>query len=177
MMQMLHRGGLPAITDGIRESDRDNPHGYFEFEPVKKTKEDPSWVPGARGKVVKMVSSLLYDLPTNESYRIIFMERELDEVLASQEKMLKRLNRPVAPTDKMKASYQIHLKRLFEWLPNQRQMQILLVNFNRLLQNPETEAGLISQFLHGKPLVDDMLGAIDPSLYRNRAAREAKASP
>ena len=79
MMQMIHNGGIPALTDEVRVADEDNPKGYFEFEPVKKTKEDPSWVPQAVGKVVKMVHLLLLDLPLEQSYRVIFMRRSLDE--------------------------------------------------------------------------------------------------
>src|SRR5205809_5271301 len=86
MMQLLHAGGIPALTDHIRAPDTDNPRGYFEFERVKKVKEDAAWLPDARGKVVKMVSQLLYDLPATERYRVVFMERDLEEVLASQEK-------------------------------------------------------------------------------------------
>jgi hypothetical protein len=168
MMQMLDQGGIPAITDQIRVSDRDNPKGYFEFEPVKATKKDSSWLPKARGKSVKMVSSLLYDLPATQTYRILFMERNLDEVLASQEAMLRRLNRPVAQTEPMKTSFQIHLKRLFEWLPQQKQMAVHVVNYNRLIRDPETECRPINAFLGGILSIESMVAAIDPSLYRNR---------
>src|SRR5437660_12828449 len=99
MMQMLENGGVPVVTDHIRTADTDNPRGYYEFEQVKKIKQDASWLPATRGKAVKMVSQLLYDLPTSERYKIIFMERDLDEVLASQEKMLERLGRKAAPRE------------------------------------------------------------------------------
>src|SRR5882724_9225667 len=91
MMQMLAGGGVEIVTDAIRAADCDNPRGYQEFERVKKIKQDRSWLPEARDKAFKMVSQLLYDLPPSERYRIIFMQRDLDEVLASQEKMLERL--------------------------------------------------------------------------------------
>ncbi len=168
MMQMLDRGGIAAMTDGIRAADTDNPRGYLEFERVKKTKEDASWVPLARGRVVKLVSSLLYDLPPTESYRVVFMERNLDEVLASQEKMLQRLGRPVAPADKMKSSFNIHLKRLFQWLPQQAHMRVVTINYNRLLTDPESECKRVVDFLDGRPALDQMLSAVDRSLYRNR---------
>ena len=175
MMQMLDRGGITAMTDQIRTADTDNPHGYFEYERVKKTRQDPSWLPEARGKSVKMVSSLLYDLPDTETYRILFMERDLDEVLASQDKMLKRLNRPSAPAAQMRAAFQVHLERLFKWLPQQRHMTVLMVNYNRLIEHPEPEARIVSNFLDGRPVVEAMLAAIDPSLYRNR--QQMMASP
>src|SRR5207247_9084675 len=88
MMQALENGGVEVVTDNIRTSDTDNPRGYYELEKVKKMKQDASWLPQARGKAFKMVSQLLYDLPPIESYRVIFMERDLDEMLISQEKML-----------------------------------------------------------------------------------------
>ena len=77
MMQMLDRGGIPALTDQMRTADVDNPRGYYEFERVKKIKEDRDWLPAARGKAVKMISALLYDLPATEHYRIVFMQRDL----------------------------------------------------------------------------------------------------
>src|SRR6516225_5664390 len=77
MMQMLDNGGVPVVTDNIRTADTDNPRGYYEFERVKKIKQDASWLPATRGKAVKMVSQLLYDLPPSEKYRIIFLERDL----------------------------------------------------------------------------------------------------
>src|SRR2546430_7498795 len=99
MMQMLENGGVPVVTDHIRSADTDNPRGYYEFEQVKKIKTDTSWLPGTRGKAFKMVSQLLYDLPPSEKYMILFMERDWDEMLLSQEKMLQRLGKPVAPRE------------------------------------------------------------------------------
>src|SRR5262245_20267166 len=101
MMQMLDRGGIPAVTDRLRAADEDNPRGYYEFEAVKRTKQDASWLPAARGRAVKLVSSLLYDLPNSEAYRVLFMQRDMDEVLESQEKMLARLGRPTVPRDQI----------------------------------------------------------------------------
>lgn len=168
MMQMLARGGMEILTDDIRAADVDNPGGYHEFERVKRTKEDPSWIPGARGKAVKMVSSLLYDLTDTESYRILFMRRDMEEILESQEKMLRRLGRPAAPRDQIRASFAVHLERIFRWLPAQGHMRVLEVDYNILLRNPEPEVERIATFLEGHVPADRMLGAIRTDLYRNR---------
>lgn len=170
MMQMLDRGGLPALTDRLRTADTDNPRGYYEFEPAKRTGKDSSWLPEARGKVVKLVSSLLRDLPAHESYRVIFMQRDLDEVLESQEKMLARLGARAAPRDQMKSSFELHLRRLFEWLPRQPHLQVLTVSYNGLLGDPQFEAQRVADFLDGRPAIAAMLTAVDPALYRNRVA-------
>jgi hypothetical protein len=170
MMQMLENGGVGVLTDHVRTADTDNPRGYYELEKVKRIKQDASWLPEARGKAFKMVSQLLYDLPAGERYRILFMERDLDEMLLSQEKMLERLHRPAGPRDEMKRAYTLHLDRLHRWLGQQRNMAVLCVSYNDLVERPEVEALQVSQFLGGAN-VPGMTATVDPSLYRNRQAR------
>lgn len=169
MMQMLHQGGCSILTDSRREPDTDNPAGYFEYENVKRLRQDTSWLPQARGKAVKIVSQLLYDLPATEHYRVIFMERDADEVLVSQEKMLRRLNQPAVPRETMKQACDLHLQRLFEWLAQRSEFTILRVSYNYLIQTAAAEISRISEFLDGSVDVGGMSGAIDPALYRNRS--------
>jgi hypothetical protein len=176
MMQMLENGGVEIVTDNLRRADTDNPRGYYEFERVKKIKHDSSWLPQTRGKAFKMVSQLLYDLPPSERYRIIFMERDLDEMLVSQEKMLKRLDRPAGPREQMKRAYTLHLQRLHDWLGRQRNMEVLRVSYNNLVERPEGQAELVCEFLGGKANVERMAGTVDPSLYRNRKAAVAETA-
>jgi hypothetical protein len=168
MMQMLANGGIEAVTDNIRTADTDNPKGYYEFEQVKKIKQDASWLPQTRGKVFKMVSQLLYDLPASESYRIVFMDRDLDETLSSQEKMLERLGGKSAPREPMKQAYKVHLERLHDWLSRQNNMKLLRVSYNELLEQPAPWAERICQFLDGRTNREPMVRTVDPSLYRNR---------
>jgi hypothetical protein len=175
MMQMLDQGGVPVVTDNQRTPDTDNPRGYYEFELVKKVKEDTSWVPDTRGKAVKMVSQLLYDLPQGERYRIVFMERDLDEMLDSQEKMLQRLGRPSAPREEVKRSFTLHLQRLHDWLARQPHMQVLRVSYNDLVAQPRDQAERVSVFLGGKADVEAMTASVDPALYRNRKPAEGSA--
>jgi hypothetical protein len=168
MMQMLDNGGIEVVTDNIRGADTDNPRGYYEFEQVKKIKHDASWLPQTRGKAFKMVSQLLYDLPPGERYRIIFMERDLDEMLLSQEKMLERLKRPAVPRAEMKRFYALHLEKLHRWLGAQTNMQVMCVSYNDLIERAQGPAERIAAFLDGRPNVESMVKIVDPSLYRNR---------
>jgi hypothetical protein len=168
MMQMLDNGGVDVVTDHIRTADADNPRGYYEYEMVKKIKKDASWLPATRGKAFKMVSQLLYDLPAVETYRVIFMERDLDETMVSQEKMLQRLGRPAAPRDVMKRNYALHLERLYEWLPRQPHLTVLRVSYNDLVERPREQAERVREFLGGIVDVEGMVLTVDPSLYRNR---------
>jgi Sulfotransferase domain len=168
MMQMLDGGGVDVVTDGVRAADTDNPRGYHEFERVKRIKKDASWLPSARGKAVKMISQLLYDLPSGESYRILFMDRDLDEILRSQEKMLERLGRPAAPREQMTSAYALHLEKLHHWLRRQPNMAVLRVSYNGLVAEPRPQAERVSQFLGGAADVEGMVPAVDPALYRNR---------
>jgi hypothetical protein len=159
---------MPVVTDAIRAADVDNPRGYFELEKVKKIRDDPSWLPGARGKAFKMVSQLLYDLPASERYRIVFMERDLDEMLASQAKMLARLGREPAPRDEMRHSYALHLGRLKAWLRRQVWIQVLYVSYNDLVREPHQQSQRVNAFLDGALDAAAMAAAVDASLYRNR---------
>jgi hypothetical protein len=170
MMQMLDRGGIPALTDHERGADVDNPRGYYELEAVKRTKDDSAWISEAKGKAVKMVSSLLYDLPDTEKYRIIFQRRNIDEMLDSQEKMLRRLGKPSAPRSAIKKSYNKHLIKLIEWLVKQPHLQALFISYNDILEDPDIQVNRVVDFLDGIPSAERMLEAIDPSLYRHRAS-------
>lgn len=172
MMQMLHGGGLEAVTDHVRTADTDNPRGYFEFERVKKIKEDKAWLPDARGKVVKMISQLLFDLPPTERYRVVFMRRDLTETLVSQEKMLERRNREAAPRDEVERAFVRHLEKVRAWLAGQPNFAVLYVDYSELVANPERESQRISEFLGGQVNPQAMAAAVDPALYRNRKTGE-----
>jgi hypothetical protein len=171
MMQMLAAGGLVVMTDEIRTADTDNPRGYIELGKVKKVKQDASWLPEARGRVFKMISQLLYDLPASENYRIIFMQRDLDEVLASQEKMLARLDQTAAPREAMKRSYQSHLVRLSDWMRGQAHFKTLFVRYSNVVRQPLDEAKRVAAFLERDLNVESMVQAVDPALYRNQSDR------
>jgi hypothetical protein len=165
---MLDVGGVEVVTDNIRTPDTDNPKGYYEFEKVKTIKRDTTWLPATRGRAFKMVSQLLYDLPVGETYRIIFMERDLEEVLRSQEKMLLRLGRTPGPREQIRRAYEVHLERISEWLGRQRSMTVLRVNYHDLLQRPSEQAERVGEFLRRKLDVANMVTTVDTSLYRNR---------
>ena len=150
MMQMLDSGGVPVVTDNVRTADPDNPRGYYEFEQVKTIKHDASWLPDMRGKAFKMISQLLYELPSNQKYRIIFMERDLDEIVPSQEKMLTRLGKPAAPGAEIKRQYTLHLDRLRQWLAEQRYIEVLYVRYDDVVQRPEEQAERVRAFLGGR---------------------------
>jgi len=172
MMQMLEAGGMRIVTDRERKPDDDNPRGYYEFEPVKKTREDASWLPGAAGKVVKMIYRLLYDLPaTGYAYRVVFLEREMSEVLASQQKMLARLGTDGGTSDdeEMAALFRKQLAEVRDWLAAQRSFSVLYVSYRDAVGDPPTVAARINEFLGGGLDTEAMAVAVDPSLYRNRA--------
>lgn len=174
MMKMLEKGGMKIITDDIRKADIDNPEGYYEFEPAKKIKEDASWLKDARGKAFKIVSMLLLDLPLVETYKIIFMERKLDEVLASQKKMMNR-NKPDRDRSQdlddssMGDIFDNHLTKIKEWLPKQKNIDVLFVHYNTLINSPEPEIDKIISFLDMPVNKTDMIEAIKSDLYRNRS--------
>src|SRR5512139_2049136 len=92
LMKMLEAGGVPLVTDGVRTPDEDNPKGYYEVERVKDlaNEQDKTWLRQSKGKGLKVISYLLKSLPADVNYKVVFIRREIEEVLASQKKMLDR---------------------------------------------------------------------------------------
>jgi LPS sulfotransferase NodH len=170
MMQLLDAGGIPALTDHVRTADTDNPRGYYEFERVKRVKQDTTWLAQARGRAVKLVSQLLYDLPGSEHYRVVFMERDMEEVLDSQEKMLRRLGNTPAPRAEMARAFSLHLDRLHQWLAEQPNFAVLRVGYANLLADPAWAVERVNDFVGRRLDKAVAVTTVDPTLYRNRKA-------
>ncbi len=175
MMKMLVEGGLPLVTDSIRAADEDNPNGYFEFEPVKALSDGgATWLADAGGKVVKVVSALLEHLPPGQHYRILFMERDLKEILASQQKMLARRQEQSKTGDaEMEAQFREHLAAIKYWLARQPNLDVLYVDYNRMMADPDAYCQQIADFLRLPLDVARMRSVPNQRLYRNRAAGES----
>lgn len=171
MMKMLEAGGLSALTDNIRTADDDNLQGYYEFERVKAMKDgDTGWVGEAQGKVIKVISALLESLPAGYHYKVIFMEREMMEILASQRKMLERRGKPGNPAEdgKFAELYGKHLEKIKAWLARQENMEVLYVRYNEMLKAPAALAGGVAEFL-GIPVdVRAMSEVPQEQYYRQR---------
>jgi hypothetical protein len=169
MMRMLEQGGLAVLTDHVRTPDDDNPNGYYEFEAVKQTKEDASWLAGSEGKAVKMVYRLLYDLPADRTYRVLFMRRNLDEILASQRVMLQRHGMADGvKEEQMAALFRAEIDSFYKWVGRQSHIELIDVDYNRIVENPRREITRINEFLNGSLDEDAMAAVVDDSLYRNR---------
>jgi hypothetical protein len=171
MMKMLEAGGQVILTDNLREADANNPKGYYEFERVKQMKDgDLAWLSDAMGKVVKIVTGLIMFLPTGYNYKIIFMRRDLNEILSSQKKMLGRLGKEDdnIPDDKMAKVYEEHLKEVRGWLIRQPNIETLYVNYNSMVKDPTEALTKINDFLGGGMDVSIMSAVVDKELYRER---------
>ena len=150
MMKMLEAGGLSILTDNIRTADDDNLQGYYEFERVKKLKEgDVEWIKDAQGSVVKVISALLEHLPAGQHYKVIFMEREMMEILSSQRKMLERRGKPGNPAEDGRFSelYGKHLDKIKSWLAHQTNMEVLYIHYNEMVEQPTVYAAKVAEFL------------------------------
>ncbi len=171
LMNMLTAGGLKAVTDKHREADTDNPRGYFEDERVKDlaTANDKSWLRGARGKAIKIISHLLTELPDDNYYRIVFMRRNLQEVIDSQNIMLERRgeNNPVEDSKAIE-HYKRHLINVRVLARMRNNIEMLEVNYQNAIDHPAATAAAVNQFAGGELDENRMAGVVDASLYRNR---------
>ena len=171
MMKMLEAGGMELVIDGIRTPDEDNPKGYYEFERVKQLdKGDTAWGAEAQGKAVKVISALLEYHPSDYHYRVLFMNRKMPEVLASQRKMLERRGETSDISDEKLAELLTkHVAQVKRWLARQPNFEMLDLDYNAMLQDPEPWAERVNAFLGGQLDVRAMVEVVDPTLYRNRA--------
>lgn len=172
-MKMLEAGGVHPVQDGIRTADEDNPKGYYEHERVKDLHKetDRSWLVASRGKAIKIISFLLSHMPESNNYKIIFMRRDLNEVLASQSKMLERRGESNdTGDDQMTQVYKDHLWKVNRLLKRRKDFDTLDLEYRGVLQDPQSAAEAISQFLGRDMDVEKMVSVVDKNLYRNRAA-------
>lgn len=174
MMQIMDNGGYDVLTDKLREADNNNPKGYYEYEPVKKLMVDKSWLPEAKGKTIKIIAQLLPFLPSNFDYKIIFMQREMSEVLQSQQIMLgkeKDVKSRAFPTG-LNDAFQKQLKKVEAWIDSQPNVQQLNINYSNVIANPEEEIDNIISFIGKEGDKDAMMKVIDKDLYRNRSKKK-----
>ena len=173
MMKMLEQGGLQVVTDSLRTADDDNPNGYYEFETVKQMPSgQTAWLDGAQGKVVKVISALLEYLPAKYHYKVIFMERAIGEVLASQRKMLSNRQEEATIGDaEMQEQFQKHVAAAKYWLARQPNLSVLYVDYNKMLAAPDPLCQTIADFLGMGLDVNRMRAVPSERLYRNRAPR------
>jgi hypothetical protein len=179
MMRMLELGGIEVVTDQVREADTDNPLGYYELEQVKHIGANIEWLRGTEGKVFKIISVLLQHLPSDYQYRIVFMRRDIREILASQKKMMHRMQTKGTDLsdEEMGSLYQRHLAAIEKWLSCQPNMKVHYASYNEILYDPQDAVSRLVEFLDRPLRIEDMLSSIDSSLYRNRVTGENDAVP
>jgi len=172
MMNMLTAADLEIVSDRVRTADEDNPKGYFEDERVKdlEKEEDRGWLRDCRGKVIKIISFLLKDLPDDNRYKVIFMRRDLNEVMASQNKMLRRRGEPVneSKNQKMIELYKNHLQKSDFFLRSRPHIEYVDIEYSAAVADPRAQAKRVVAFLEMDLDVERMVHAVDPTLYRNR---------
>ncbi len=173
LMGMIAAGGIETVVDGIREADDDNPKGYHELERVKELDKggDAAWLDDARGKCVKVISFLLQHLPATQHYKIVFVRRNLNEVLASQRKMLERRGEAGgdANDEEMANMFAAHVSKVERQLAGRPNCEVLYVEHRAALNQPREVATEVNHFLGDRLDVEKMTAVVDKQLYRNRA--------
>jgi hypothetical protein len=171
-MQMLRAGGMPVLADRARAPDVDNPAGYLEYAPVLRTATDASWVASAPGHAVKVIYALLRQLPPGFEYRVLWMQRRLEEAIASQQQMIARSGAPAGvglPRERLAAVFAAQLAETEAWLAQQPSFRVLVLDYNGLVADPQPPARAIDAFLDGGLDRAAMASAVDPDLYRHRS--------
>ena len=165
MMQIIDKTSIPVLSDGRREKDISNPEGYYELEAVKGIVQDNSFLNVAIGKAVKIVAPLPIYMKTDLKYRVIFMRRDMDEILRSQEKMLEKDQ--VSEREKFRTIYDFHLKKTYRFL-KENDIPFIDINYKELISNPEEQLQELIEFCSLDTDVKLLASIVKPELYRNR---------
>ncbi len=170
MMKMLDEGGMEPLTDNVRTADKDNPKGYYEFERVKDLPEDTEWLEDAEGKAVKVLAEQIKHLPDGYDYKVIFMERNLEEIIESQRKMLIRQGKDPdkVSREELRDMFTKYRKILKNEISNHPNMEVIYVSYNDIMSHPEVSVDSIIAFHNGELDKEKMVNVIDEDLYRNR---------
>jgi hypothetical protein len=165
MMQLFNAANASIATDSIRVEDENNPKGYYELEAVKGIVKNNSFLKELNGKTIKIVAPLVTFIDLSLQYRVVFMLRDLDEVVQSQEKMVGKDQQD--QKEKFKSMYALHIEKSRQFLLT-HSIPFIEIQYKELLQNPETcLQGLIDFCGWETPMVE-LKSVIDDSLYRNR---------
>lgn len=172
MMQMLDAGGVPVVTDSVREPDPDNPRGYFELAATKSLASDSAWVREHRGEALKVVAPLLRSLPEDVPYRVVFMERDLGEVMASQRAMLARQGAEPRSSEEgaLATAFERMLRETRDWLGREERVETLFVGHAGVLADPAKASAAVAEFLALDLDRDAMAKVVSPDLHRQRQA-------
>ncbi len=170
MMQMLEIGGHELYVDGERSADESNPKGYLEHESVKRLARDSSWLSKVEGGAVKVISHLLKHLPAKFNYKVIFMERDVEEVVTSQHAMLTRLGKSKGEGYPMNIdlAFRKNLEGIAEWDKKHQNVEILYVKHIEVLNDPIAHAKRVNTFLGMELDVTKMASVVDKSLHRSK---------
>ncbi len=168
MMQMLQAGGIDVLTDEERKADTDNPGGYLELESVKRLYEDTSWLSNAQGNAVKIISYLLKYLPADYEYKIVFMLRNVEEILKSQDQMLMNRGEQKETEGSLRYEFNRHLIKIRLWMGRQSNMKVYYCDYNQLIQKPGPQVKALARFLDIGADITTMRSCVKPELYRQR---------
>ena len=182
MMQILEAAGIPPFTDHKRVADDSNRKGYYEHGQVSALLSSPNraWLKESRGRAIKIVAPLLAGLPAKLRnagaqpeplhYRVVFMERDMEEILQSQDTMLRRLGKTPAAgetTPDISKAYRQHLRRAKGWCASHG-VHALGVSYENLVHRPEEILPQLAAFLGTPDKLDAMRACIAPELHRAR---------
>jgi hypothetical protein len=165
MMQLFKAANAEIATDAIRTEDENNPKGYFELEAVKGIVKNNQFLKDLDGKTIKIVSPLVTFIDLSLEYRVVFMIRDLDEVLQSQGKMLGKDQQD--QQEKFRAIYSLHVEKSRQFL-RANNISFIEIQHRELLEDPETTLQHLIDFCSWKTPIDELKTVIDQSLYRNR---------
>jgi len=169
IMQILYAGGIPIAFDSrSRPPDKNNPKGYYELEGgkiINKLMEGTFPLDKYKGKFIKITSFGMRFLPEGK-YKVIYTQRNIEEVLDSMEKMTRKKD---DNREEIRGSFLKLDKLVHDMIQERNDIEPLFVNYNQIIKDPENNITKIHRFLKEADAdLDEMIQSVDLDLYRNR---------
>lgn len=97
------------------------------------------------------------------------MTRDLDEVLASQDKMLGRAGSK--PQVGVRESFEKELIKLDQRMEQEPGFDVVKIVYKDVIEKPEDAAKVIAEFLGEELDIEAMTSQVEAKLYRNRVMK------
>lgn len=165
LMQIVAKAGVENFTDGNRVADINNPKGYAEFDGVKGLMKSNAFLKNVVGKSIKVVSPLIPFIDKGLKYKCIIVNRDISEVLRSQQVMLGKSVDGIP--DALKMAFQKQADNAKQFLTNNN-ISFITIEHKELFANPISQLAAIKEFTNSEVSIEELSSCIDSKLYRQR---------
>ena len=166
IMQMLEAGGVQVMKSDHKPADIHNPKGYYELSEAQLLAQGAGFLKHCTGKAVKVYAHFLPHLPPDYNYKIIYIHRDVYEIIKSQNIMGGNTGAAHFSTAQ---ALENRREKALGWIRQTPGISLLELDYREVVNHPEIHAESIASFMESELNIHDMTMAVDKSLYRQKS--------